>query len=174
MRFIDTKEVKKRLEQEQTQGHPGDSRVTNALSQTDTKSFIVRFEDQESFFSLIWHNVDASRILSENGSLLVGDVAQRMLDKGWTIEKLAEKEIQGKYDPNYFRECLQIDREFNFSEFRLPTLVHPADSEKQRNPTGVFYLMDGTHRCLVLAKKLLLKEVEFQPVEGLLLVPRPT
>jgi hypothetical protein len=173
MRSIDRLEAKEKLLSEQGEGYRGDVRVISALNRDQTCCFLLRLEDETSFLSLIWHDVPESRVLSANQSLLLGDVARRLIDRGWTFEKLVKREIGGDYSPDYFAGCAHLDREFKFSEFGWPTLVLPNETERRRCPTGSFYLMDGTHRTLVLARKILLKEIEYEPVEGLLLLPRP-
>jgi hypothetical protein len=46
------------------------------------------------------------------------------------------------------------------------------DGEKRDSPDGTYYVYDGVHKSIVLAKKLLRNELEFKPVELLLLTPR--
>jgi len=173
MRSIDRLEAKNRLLKEQAEGYRGDARVITALNRERTSCLVVRLEDERSFLSLIWHDVPESRVLSANQSLVLGDVARRMIDRDWIFEKLANREIGGDYSPDYFADCARIDREFQFSKFGWPTLVLPNETERNRAAAGSLYLMDGTHRTLVLARKLLLREIEYEPVEGLLLLPRP-
>jgi hypothetical protein len=173
MRTIHREEARKILLDDQIAGGRGDDRVCRAVDSVTTSCFVVTLEDQESLFSLIWHDVQASQILTKDQSLLVGDVARRMIDRGWTFEKLATGGVVGDYDPGYFLGCVQIDEAFSFERFLWPTFVLPNKGEQRRCPTGTLYLMDGTHRTLVLAKRVLLGETIYQPIEGLLLVPRP-
>lgn len=97
-----------------------------------------------------------------------------MIDSGCSFEELT-KNIglpRDQHEPEWFQKCLPIDDGFQFSQMGLLILVAPDDIERAQTPLGTFYLFDGIHRTLVLAKQLLLNKVEFQPVEALYLVPR--
>ena len=178
MKAISRDEVQQILRRDGAAGGRGDSRITTAVQSSDFQWFTVSLSDEESFFSLTWHDVPRSRILSTE-SLGLRDVARRLLHHGWTFDSLADQTNLstlrrfGDYEPSYFAECAAIDRSFDFDLFTPPILVLPNADEQHRNPIGIFYLMDGTHRTLVLAKKLLLNELPYQPIQALLLSPRP-
>ena len=66
----------------------------------------------------------------------------------------------------------EIDVAFDYTKFGLIVLTPMVNSEKSETPQGTFYIFDGVHKTIVLAKKLLRKEIEFEDVEVLLLSPR--
>jgi hypothetical protein len=52
-------------------------------------------------------------------------------------------------------------------------LAPSTEEEREQSPNGSFFIYDGFHRSLVLAKYLLEEEVDYQQVEGILVIPRP-
>jgi hypothetical protein len=72
----------------------------------------------------------------------------------------------------WFNECHSFDAEFCHTQFGLLVLTCAKEDEKKETPSGTYYLYDGSHKSIVLAKKLLRKELEYRPIEALLLTPR--
>ena len=52
------------------------------------------------------------------------------------------------------------------------SVVPANDKEREQTPSGSFYIYDGMHKSLVLAVKLLQKEIDYQKIELLYLLPR--
>jgi hypothetical protein len=50
--------------------------------------------------------------------------------------------------------------------------VAANDEERTQSPFGSFYVYDGAHKSLALARHLRVGEATYRPVECLLLVPR--
>jgi hypothetical protein len=46
------------------------------------------------------------------------------------------------------------------------------EAETRETPAGTYYIYDGVHKSIVLAKRLLRQEVQYKPLEALLLTPR--
>jgi len=67
---------------------------------------------------------------------------------------------------------LEIDSAFSYDHFGLLALTPSMPSEQRESPQGTYYVYDGVHRSIVLAKKLLSNEVEYRPVSALYLTPR--
>jgi hypothetical protein len=61
---------------------------------------------------------------------------------------------------------------FTFARFGLVAVTPLVPSELTDTPHGSYYLYDGLHRAIVLAKKILRGEVLYVPVDALLLEPR--
>jgi hypothetical protein len=51
-------------------------------------------------------------------------------------------------------------------------VVAADDEERARPPLGRFYVYDGAHKALALARRLLAGETKYHLIEALLLVPR--
>ena len=51
--------------------------------------------------------------------------------------------------------------------------VGETEQEREQSPDGSFFIYDGFHRSLVLAKYLVEEEIDYQQVEGILVIPRP-
>tara|TARA_B100000315_G_C14248750_1_gene438699 strand:- start:68 stop:340 length:273 start_codon:yes stop_codon:yes gene_type:complete len=77
-------------------------------------------------------------------------------------------------DLEYFRKCYELESRFDINKFHWVYVVTPNKKEKKQSKNGSFYILDGNHRSLVLATKLLKKECDFKPINVLLLEPRPT
>jgi hypothetical protein len=101
-------------------------------------------------------------------------VAQRLRQRGHTFEGLSGHPglPREEHDPDFFRPCVPIDRQFDYRRFGWVAVVAANDEERTQSPLGSFYVFDGAHKSLVLAKRLLAGEAAYRPVEALLLVPR--
>lgn len=135
--------------------------------------FDIDVSDEESFYSLIWHYHRSSQLLTPKKYLggkyyTVGDIADYMIEKGYTFEGLTQQKYPGKYDPDWFRHCLYIQYHFDWEAFQHLTVQMPSKVELSDCPTGTFRLIDGTHRTLTLAYMLKRKKIKFQPIQGIL------
>lgn len=190
MKPISKEEVAGMIEAHETAGHHIDSRLKRVVYGRQTNLFLLTIDDRGEFLSLIWQEIDGLRLLAPGGSRTLKDVAQRMLDETLTVHtKRGPITIKGpltfqqlasdlgldpKYHrPDWFRGCVKIDSAFLYSSFGWVTLVTANDSERSQSPSGTYYIHDGVHKTLVLAKRLLKNETEFEPVTALLLNPRP-
>lgn len=157
------------------EGHTSKTRVQ--CYEKDKKYYKSKLSRCE-FLSLIWHEIDASRLLTpKNESRTVRDVADRMIEKGYTFQSLSRNLClpDDQHDPKWFRECCAIDRHFDYNRFGTICLVIANSNEKNNAPASAkFYIYDGCHRSLVLGKRLLTGESKYeQQVKVILICPRP-
>jgi hypothetical protein len=72
----------------------------------------------------------------------------------------------------WFRPCLDIDKAFDYGKVGLVALTPLNEPGIRETPAGNYYIYDGVHKSIVLAKRLLRGETEYEPVQILLLTPR--
>lgn len=150
-----------------------DSRLLKELT-SEGQLYLFRIDDEGTFLSLIWQESHPSRLLTPNGQpRTLRDVGERLI-RGYTFESLTKPLglPPSQHDPKWFERCVRIDAAFDFNQFGCIAVVAANDKERKQSPSGSFYLFDGMHRTLVLAKRLLKKETTFQGIEVLYLVPR--
>jgi hypothetical protein len=139
--------------------------------------FLLRIEDEASFLSLIFEERPGTRILTPGigrpRTLL--DVAERIRDHKHTFDNLARNHQCSLNDinPEFFAKCAAIEANFDFKRFGRLILVHANNDERKQTPHGSFYIHDGNHRALILAKKVVVDGERFPGIECLLIVPRP-
>jgi hypothetical protein len=175
MRIIKKEEVKAKLELMESTDNHINKRLFKAVDKSKAL-FRITLKDSATFLSLILQEIDSSRLLTpKKESRILCDVINRMCENSWTFEKLSSNLGLPKqqHDPKWFRKCFEIDENFDFERFGWITIVSAKDSEQTQSPKGSFYIYDGTHKSLVLSKRLLQKETEFQPIEALYILPRP-
>jgi hypothetical protein len=174
MRQIDRAEARRVLGDRQQGGHHVDSRL---LKEIEREGWLYLFpvEDEATFLSLNWQESDPARLLTPNGQpRTLRDVAERLIGAGYTFESLTKSLglPRTQHHTEWFEPCVRIDAAFDFNQFGWVAVVATNDGERRQSPCGTFYLFDGMHKTLVLAKRLLKKESEFQAIEALYLVPR--
>ena len=122
-------------------------------------------QNREVFLALGWHDVRASRPLTPaDQPRSLGDVARRMGDKGWTFDGLA-RTCRLPVQRKFFWKCSEIDAAFDLEKFGWPILRRSNRNELNQTPLSRYYLLDGNHRTLVYAMRLLRGE-EYLPVEA--------
>lgn len=152
----------------------GDARVAHALNRGGTKVCSLTLPTKDVFLSLIWHEVDQCRILTPGGRRTLRDVIETMQRLDLSFEALALGRPPGHYSPTWFAPCVAMDTDFDWEQFGEPIVVSPNGSERSQSPSGRWYLFDGNHRALVLAKKVIRGELEYRPIDVHLLDPRPS
>jgi hypothetical protein len=175
MREVSKDEILREIREKEKSGDSVDTRLREAVSKSRA---LYRFnlDDRTSFLSLIWQESDGVRLLTPSGKpRTLADVGQRMMGNSLTFEKLANSlSLSTKeHNPEWFAPCRRIDIEFDFSRFGSVSVVPANDNERRQSPGGSFYIYDGVHRTIVLTKRLLSNEIEYRPVDILLLLPRP-
>ena len=163
------------LERRQAAGYHVDQRLLRGVNRTRSL-FLLSMEDENSYLSLIWQESDPARLLTPAGHpRTLRDVATRLIESDRSFEMLSHDLgfQRNQHQPEWFERCIPIDSDFNFEYFGWLAIVLPTGNERDQSPTGSFYIFDGIHKSLVLAKKLFNQEVVFQPIEALLLLPRP-
>jgi hypothetical protein len=76
------------------------------------------------------------------------------------------------HDPAAFESFRSLDADFDISKFDFIAVTPANDSEKRQSPSGTYYIYDGVHRALVLAHRVMSRQMEYHPVEALLMTPR--
>lgn len=164
--------AKKILEDHQKRGFNVNPSVFSQV-ESATNIFEFSLDNQEAFLNLIWHSIDASRILTpQNAPRTLKDVATRMIDNNFTFKGFSSKEYSGHYSPEWFKFCPKYYEDFDFKKFGSIILNCPKPEENKQSPNGSFYISDGSHKSLVLAYKILRQKIEFQQIHCLLFFPR--
>lgn len=119
------------------------------------------------FLSLVWQSINETRpIVPASHPRTLRDCALRLSGFEWRFDPLV------RAGHSWFETCVEVDAAFDYSKFG-PIVVTPLNShEADETPGGTYYIFDGVHKSIVLAKRLLRQEVEYSPVELLLLTPR--
>lgn len=178
MKRITAKEVLEKLETRRASGSHVDSRVFDAVGKSK-ELHIITVTDKDEFLSLIWQEISKHAIITPGGlsnPRTLKDVANRMIKQDLSFEALVSGEAKPRdmYEPEWFRPCLDIvSAGFDYSLFGWVVVVPANESERRQSPCGEFYIYDGVHKTLVLSNLLLANKIEFQPIDLLLLQPRP-
>jgi hypothetical protein len=64
------------------------------------------------------------------------------------------------------------DTAFDYGKVGLVALTPLNEQERRETAAGNYYIYDGVHKSIVLAKRLLRGETGYEPVQVLLLTPR--
>jgi hypothetical protein len=134
----------------------------------------LTLETADEFLLLIWQEADSARFLTPPAHpRTLRDVAERLLQSGHSFEALVTNlgMPRSEHQPEWFRPCVEIDRQFDMTRFGWVVLTPATAGERNQSPTGTYYIFDGIHKTLVLATRLL-QGTPYQPVEALLLTPR--
>ncbi|MCL5037348.1 MAG: hypothetical protein M1269_09570 [Chloroflexi bacterium] len=176
MKKLASDDVKKMIDESERAGNHIDDRLKKAVKETSNSFFQFIIEDKESFLSLIWQEISDTKYLTKDKPRTLKDVANGIIDKKLTFERLASEPTLGEgHKPEWFERCLKlkIDSEFDFKKFEFVTLVPATDDERKQSPSGSFNIYDGAHKSLVLSKLIIENKIDFQPIKALLLIPRP-
>jgi len=129
----------------------------------------------DDFLRLIWQEADFARFLTPpHESRTLRDVARRLIELGYSFDALtADIGLpREQHHPQWFTPCAEIDRAFDMDRFGLLILTPATEGEYRQSPGGIYYVFDGVHKSIVLAKRLLENTIAFRPLDVLLLVPR--
>jgi hypothetical protein len=166
MRAIDSKHAREILDRHAVAGFHVDNRLIHQIEQPG-KMFVLSVNVEDHFLRLVWQSIDEARPLVPVGfPRTLRDCATRLDLFDWQFRTLVESGYP------WFERCVTIDESFDYSKLGWIAVTPLDDREKRDNPDGTYYIYDGVHKSLVLAKKLLRSELEFEPVELLLLIPR--
>ncbi len=166
MKLVDPDAVLAELARHQDRGFHVDSRL---LAEVPKPGNLFRFRlgQEEDFFRLVWQSTSKTRPLTPEGwPRTLRDCVLRLRTYSWSFRQL----VTGHYE--WFQECVAIDENFTYDNFGLVALTPLNSHERHETPQGTYYLFDGVHKGIVLAKKVFRGEVDYQPVEALLLTPR--
>jgi hypothetical protein len=163
-------DILSQLALKQGRGEHVDRRLFTSIRDSEALYLFTIF-DEDSFLSLIWQEIDATRLLTPGGQPRTMKEVGSRLQIWQGFSRLAgELDLpRTQHNPAWFERCVQIDTSFDYNRFGWISVVHPNDSERRQSPRGSFYIYDGVHRALVLAKRLLSQETEFQSIAAFLL-----
>ncbi len=166
LRVIDADTALDILKQHRRNGFNVDGRLVQEIHRPG-KLFAVSLAAQADLFSLVWQSVDDTRPLTPVGQpRTIRDCAERLRVYDWSFARLRDAGFP------WFEKCVEIDSAFDYAKFGWVALVPTNEDERQESPTGTYYVFDGVHKTMVLAKKLMRNEILYQGVEALLLTPR--
>lgn len=166
MKEISRQEATNLLCRHRAAGFHLDDRVFREVERPG-RLFLFSLESADELFRLVWQSTEEVRALAPVGSSrTVGDCAARLAGFRWRFEDLVDAGHQ------WFRRCLDIDRDFRHASFGYIAVTPVNEHEKRETPAGTHYIFDGVHKTIVLAKKLLRQEVDYVPVGAVLFTPR--
>lgn len=174
MRKVNSPEVLARLSARASLDRHVDPRLIDAVK-APGNLYLLTLNDAQSFLSLIWQEIDPTRLLTPRGqprTLL--DVAGRMVKNKWTFSSLCRPMglMPTCHDPAAFESFEKLNTGFDINKFDFIAVTPATDSEKLQSPSGTYYIYDGVHKSLVLAYRILNGQSIYQPVEALLMTPR--
>ena len=166
MNKTDAASVRAILERHEALGFHVDDRLWREIDQPG-EMFLDLLGTKEEFFKLVWQSGDATRPLTPVGEpRTLFDCASRLPTFGGEFQTL----VQAGFD--WFRRCVDIDAAFDYGKVGLVALTILNEQEKRETPEGNYYIYDGVHKSIVLAKRLLRGQTEYKPAQVLLLKPR--
>ena len=166
MNRTDAASVRIILEKHEAAGFHVDDRLWHEIYQPG-EMFLDFLATREEFLRLVWQSIAATRPLTPVGEpRTLFDCAIRLSAFGWEFQSL----IQDGFE--WFRPCVDIDTAFDHGKMELVALTPLNEQERRETPAGNYYIYDGVHKSIVLAKRLLREETEYEPVQVLLLTPR--
>jgi hypothetical protein len=154
------------LESHQASGLHVDERLWREIDQPG-EMFLGRLATKAEFLKLVWQAISDTRPLTPLGEpRTLFDCASRLSAFGWEFQRLVQAGFA------WFRPCVDIDKAFDYGKVGLVALTPLNESEIRETARGNYYIYDGVHKSIVLAKRLLRGETEYEPVQVLLLTPR--
>ncbi len=165
-REVGPAEVQKDLDCHRAAGFHVDRRLLHEVGQPG-KMFMGPMRTLEEFFALVWQSICETRPLAPvRQPRTVRDCAFRLSQFEWSFRTLVDRGY------SWFQTCVEIDESFDYSSFGWIALTPLNNHERQETPVGTYLIYDGVHKSIVLGKKLLRREIEYMPLEALLLTPR--
>ena len=149
MKQLSVEEVVATLERHRAAGCHVDSRLLAQVREPG-EMYLLSLPDAPAFLTLIWQSInDARPIVPVDRPRTLRDCAARLAAFEWRFEKLVDEGY------HWFAKCVAIDAAFDHSKFAWMALTLSNVSEQQETPGGTYYIYDGVHKSIVLAKKLL-------------------
>jgi len=163
---ISREDVETRLNNHKRNGFRVDSRLLLQINQQGQISLLT-LETEDEFLRLVWQAIDETRPLTPKSQpRSLKDCASRLAFFGWSFEAL----VHGGFP--WFQECTDIDVAFDFGKVGWVAVTPLVKDELRETPHGSYYIYDGVHKSIVLAKRILRRELHYYPMEVLLLEPR--
>lgn len=166
LRPVDQARARAELERRRDAGFHVDDRLLREV-QRPGALYLATLGTGEAFLSLVWQSTEKTRPLTPVGApRTLRDCVARLHVYNWSFLRLRDTGYP------WFDTCVALDQEFDYGKFGWVALVPLNDHERRESPSGTYYVFDGVHKTLVLAKKLVRQEVPYEPVDALLLTPR--
>jgi hypothetical protein len=163
---VQAAEVLLNLEAHRASGLPVSDRLI-AEVQRPGQIFVMMLTRVEEFFQLVWQSSrETTPLAPPRHPRTLHNCASRLSQFGWEFDRLVE------HGHSWFSTCAGIDKAFDYSKFGFIAVTPLTSSERHETPEGSYYIYDGVHRSIVLAKKLLREEIAYSPVQTILLEPR--
>jgi hypothetical protein len=170
----DNEEVLQILDAKEEAGLHTDSRVKTYLKQAGP-TFKLTLRCKDDFLGLIFHEINESRLLTQGGRRSLKDVIARMQKNHWNLNSLVSDlglDRERQHSPEWFASCLDIYDNFDMGLFS-PLFLQDANKDEQAQTLGSgYYLLDGTHRSLVLAWKLIVDNFPYTAIDAYVFRPR--
>ncbi|MBT5856580.1 hypothetical protein HOH87_08125 [bacterium] len=157
------------LEAKAGKGWRTTSYMKAAIQEEYQSLYELKIETIEGFLSLIAEYHPNWNILCQEKNNTIGDLVNRMKDKGMTFQSLSESK-----QSHYFQSSLKVYDAFSYEAFLPLFITHATEKEQASNPQGTFRIVDGNHRCLVLAYKVFVEGAVFEPFTAIFVTPRLT
>lgn len=146
MHAIDKTDVLHRLLSRRQSGFSVDDRLIKEIHEPGDL-FLITLNSQKQFLNLVWQSTSATRPLTPIGSSrTLADCACRLEKFNWSFSELQRNGY------SWFERCISLDAAFDFAKFDWIALVPMNQHERQENPLGNYYIFDGVHKTIVLAK----------------------
>jgi len=156
---------KSELESQQARGCHFSDRLRTEVDNPGER-ILVRAPTANEFFMLLWQSDSNTRPLAPEGEpRTVRDCAMRLAGYGWRFQNLVSL-------TDWFQRCAAIDENFDYSMLCWIVITPLITEERRVTPDATFYIFEGVHRSIVLAKRLLMREERYRPIDFLLLCPR--
>jgi len=167
MKEVHTGEVASCLERHRDAGLHVDERLLTEVARPDGRMYLWTEPTVTGFLSLVWQSIDETRpIVPEGHPRTLRDCAVRLSGFEWRFDSLV------RAGRSWFETCVDVDAAFDYSKFGCIVVTPLNSREADETPGGTYYIFDGVHKSIVLAKRLLRQEVKYSPIEVLLLTPR--
>jgi hypothetical protein len=141
MKPVSAADVLARLGARAALGHHVDPRLIREVN-APGKLSLFTLEDEKSFLSLIWQEINPTRLLTPGGQpRTLGDVARRMIENSWTFSSLCRPMglMPMYHDPAAFESFRSLDAAFDISKFDFIAVTPANDSEKRQSPNGTVW-----------------------------------
>jgi len=163
---ISREDVEARLNSRKENGFHVDSRLLHAIIQPGQLSLLM-LETEDEFLRLVWQAIPETRPLTPKAQpRSLKDCASRLALFDWNFEALVRDDFP------WFQKCTDIDLAFDFGKVGWIAVTPLVAGEQKETPHGSYYIYDGVHKSIVLAKRILRGELQYCAIEVLLLEPR--
>jgi len=177
MKSMTKEQILSDLSHNQSKGYEVTPFIIPMIKNEVESGYSMMIEDQETFLSLIvpylsqWHIILPHLLFPKSG-LTLKQFVHSMRDKKLSFSELAMGKVKGCYSPAWFKTCSKLNTQFDFKKFGTLYLLFANDRELKDSKHGSFRIIEGTHRSLSLAYKIITQNFRFEPIPTVFLTPR--